>query len=410
VITSVSIRGAVTVPDRAKKMASVCRTLVTARGRLRRRPRRSGTQRVLYLLETGGPGGAERMLLDLAENLGSGWRAVVGVMKPGWLQSNATSAGLSCVMLGGGDLGDLGVLHRLVAAVETHEIAVIHAHEFYMSMIGTLVSAMTGIPLVVTLHGRNHYPDKRRRRLACRVMATRASALVTVSEDLRRFFCRTSGTALARVRVIYNGIAVSNRLAANSRRGELLDSIGIPREAKIVGAVGNLYPVKGHLNLIRSARTIVRTHPTTHLVILGRGSQHDPISALAEAMGIRDRIHLLGYRDDVKEWLSAMDVFAMPSLSEGLPLSLLEAMAAGVPPVVTQVGGMPEVIHDGETGFIVSPGDGAALADRISFLLANPSLATKIGTAAHDCILERFTVDKMAAEYRDMYCQAVGAR
>src|SRR5262249_54771741 len=157
---------------RAKKVASVCRTLLSARARLRRRPRRGATLRVLYLLETGGPGGAERMLLDLAENLGSGWQAVGGVMKPGWLQTNATSAGLACEMLGGGDLGDLGVLHRLVGAIDTHEISVIHAHEFYMSMMGTVVSAMTGIPLVVTLHGRNHYPDKRRRRLACRMMAT----------------------------------------------------------------------------------------------------------------------------------------------------------------------------------------------------------------------------------------------
>jgi glycosyltransferase involved in cell wall biosynthesis len=349
------------------------------------------------------------MLLDLAENLGSGWQAVVGVMKPGWLRSNAMSAGLSCVMVGGGGLGDLGVLHRLVEAVETHEIAVIHAHEFYMSMIGTLVSGMTGIPLVVTVHGSSYYPDKRRRRLACRMMAARAAALVTVSEDLRRFFCRTSGTPLGRVRVIYNGIALSRHSAASGRKVELLDSAGIPREAKVVGAVGNLYPVKGHLDLIRSARTIVHQHPMTHVVILGRGALHDALVGEAEALGIRDRIHLLGYRNDVKEWLGAMDVFTMPSLSEGLPLSLLEAMAAGVPPVVTQVGGMPEVVRDGETGFIVPPGDGAALADRISFLLGNPPLATKMGTASRDCILDRFTVDRMAAEYRDVYCQAAGS-
>jgi len=350
------------------------------------------------------------MLLDLAENLGSGWQGVVGAMKPGWLRSNATSAGLSCVMVGGGGLGDLGVLHSLVEAVETHEIAVIHAHEFYMSMIGTLVSAMTGIPLVVTLHGRSYYPDKRRRRLACRLMAARAAALVTVSEDLRRFFCRTSGTPLGRVQVIYNGIALSGRSAASNRKGELLDSAGIPREAKVVGAVGNLYPVKGHLDLIRSARTVVRQHPTTHVVILGRGALHSALAAEAETLGIPDRIHLLGYRDDVKEWLGAMDVFTMPSLSEGLPLSLLEAMSVGVPPVVTQVGGMPEVVRDGETGFIVPPGNGAALANRISFLLGNRSVAAKMGTAARDCILERFTVNRMAAEYRDVYRQATASR
>src|SRR2546428_878648 len=142
-------QGVLTLSRRAKRVASACRALVTARARLRRRSRPSETLRVLYLLETGGPGGAERMLLDLAENVGPGWQAVVGVMKDGWLRSHAMSAGLPCVMVGGNGLGDPGVLHRIVEIVETHEIDVIHAHEFYMSMIGALVSVVTGIPLVV---------------------------------------------------------------------------------------------------------------------------------------------------------------------------------------------------------------------------------------------------------------------
>ena len=101
--------------------------------------------------------------------------------------------------------------------------------------------------------------------------------------------------------------------------------------------------------------------------------------------------------------------FTMPSLSEGMPLSLLEAMAEGVPPVVTKVGGMPEVVQDGETGFIVPPGNVGTLADRISFLVGNPSLAAKMGVAARDRILDRFTVERMAAEYRAVYRQAAGS-
>src|SRR5207245_278799 len=156
--------------------------------------------------------------------------------------------------------------------------------------------------LVVTMHGKSYYPDKRRRRAVCRMVAASAAAVVAVSEDLRSFFCRTTGTSLDRVQVIYNGIDLrgsTHRL----RKVELLDLAGIPREAQIVGAVGNLYPVKGHQDLIQAARTIVTQHPTTHVVILGRGALHDALAAQAEALGIRDRIHLLGYRKDVKEWL-----------------------------------------------------------------------------------------------------------
>jgi glycosyltransferase involved in cell wall biosynthesis len=344
------------------------------------------------------------MLLDLAQHVGPGWQAVVGVMKSGWLRAQATAAGLPCVMVHGNGLGDVGVLGGLLETVATHEITVIHAHEFYMGMIGAAASLASGVPLVVTVHGKHYYPDRRRRRAACRMVAAQAAALVTVSEDLRQFFCRTTRTALGRVRVIYNGIDLRGVHAG--RNLGLLDAAGIPRSAQIVGTVGNLYPVKGHLDLVRAARTILERRPATHVVILGRGGLHDALLAEAEALGVRDRLHLLGYRDDVREWLTLMDVFTMPSLSEGLPLSLLEALGAGVPAVVTGVGGMPEVVRDGETGFVVPPGDGRALADRISFLLGDPSCAARMGAAARDLVAERFGLDRMMAEYREIYSQA----
>jgi len=404
-------REVLSLGGRVRRATIACRTLVSARTRLRRRcrRRRTETSRVLSLLETGGPGGAEQMLMHLAENVGPEWQAVVGVMKAGWLRSRATAAGLPCVLVGNNGLGDLGVLQRLVEVIETHEIAVIHAHEFYMSTMGMLASRVTGIPLVVTLHGKSYYPDKRRRRAAFRIIAAGAASFVTVSEDLHRFFCHTTGTPLDCVRVIYNGVDFRGGPSARHRNVELLDSAGIPRDAKIVGAVGSLYPVKGHLDLIRATQTIVKNRPATHVVILGRGALHEALAAEAEELGIRDRVHLLGYRDDVQKWLGVMDVFTMPSLSEGLPLSLLEAMAAGVPPVVTEVGGMPEVVQDGVTGFIVPASNVAALADRISFLVGNSPLTAKMGIAARDRIHDRFTVERMAAEYRAVYRHAAGS-
>jgi glycosyltransferase involved in cell wall biosynthesis len=397
-----------TAAGRTRRVLGVARTLLTARVR-KPRPREKATLRVLYLLETGGPGGAERMLVDLAGNVGPAWQAMVGVMKTGWLRAQATAAGLPCVMIDGKGLGDLGVLECLVGIIKEHEVAVIHAHEFYMSAIGALVSRATGVPLVVTIHGKSYYPDRRRRRVACRMMAASAAAVVTVSEDLRRFFCATTGTPLDRVRVVYNGIDVQGDRAVGRRNGDLLETVGIHRDARIVGAVGSLYTVKGHLDLIRATPAIVQYHPTTHVIILGRGPLHDTLVAEADTLGIRDRIHLLGHRDDVKDWLAAMDVFTMPSLSEGLPLSLLEAMAAGVPPVVSDVGGMAEVVRDGETGLLVQPGSVTALADRISFLLGNSALAAKMRAAARDHIRDRFTVDRMAAEYREVYRRAIGS-
>jgi glycosyltransferase involved in cell wall biosynthesis len=393
------------LPGRARTAADVCRALLTARARTRARSRKGPPFRVLYLLETGGPGGAERMLFDLAQHVGPGWQPVVGVMKSGWLRAHATAAGIPCVMLNGHGLGDLGVVGGLLEAIATHEVAVIHAHEFYMGLIGAAASLASGVPLVVTVHGKHYYPDRRRRRAACRMVAAQAAALVTVSQDLRGFFCEATGTPSSRVRVVYNGIALRDP-AGPLRHLELLDSIGIPRSAQIVGTVGNLYPVKGHLDLIRAAQMIVVRRPAAHVIILGRGALHDALVAEATALGIRDRVHLLGYREDVQAWLTTMDVFTMPSLSEGLPLSLLEAMGSGLPAVVTGVGGMPEVVRDGETGFVVPPGDVGVLADRISFVLEDPSRAATMGAAARDLVIARFGLERMVAEYRDVYRHA----
>jgi glycosyltransferase involved in cell wall biosynthesis len=395
-----------TVARRVGRTVRIGRMLLTASVR-RPRPRDNGTRHILYLLETGGPGGAERMLVSLAGNLGPSWRATVGVMKAGWLRSQAAAAGIDSVMIGGSGFGDLGVLERLVETIERHQINVIHAHEFYMGAIGALAARVTGIPLVVTIHGKSYYPDRRRRRVACRMLAASAAAVVTVSDDLRRFFCATTGTRLDRVRVVYNGIDLTAESALGRRNRVLLDGAGLPRDARIVGAVGSLYPVKGHLDLIRATPEILKHHPMMHVIILGRGPLRDALEAEADALGIRDRIHLLGHRDDVNDWLGAMDVFTMPSRSEGLPLSLLEAMAAGVPPVATEVGGMVEVVRDGESGFLIPPGSVPALADRVSFVLGNASLAAKMGAAARDRIRDRFTVNRMAAEYRDVYRRAV---
>jgi glycosyltransferase involved in cell wall biosynthesis len=167
--------------------------------------------------------------------------------------------------------------------------------------------------------------------------------------------------------------------------------------------VGNLYPVKGHAHLLRAMPAVVAGRPDAHLVVLGRGALHDPLLAEAATLGLSDRVHLLGHREDVARWVAAIDVFVLPSLSEGLPLSLLEAMAAGRPVVVTAVGGVPEVVQDAVTGFVVPPASPGALASRILALLRDTALSAVMGAAGQTRVRERFSVERMAGDYRAMY-------
>ncbi len=361
--------------------------------------------RVLHTIETEDAGGAEQILLDLVRALGPAYDSVVGVLKKGWLWSQVRSSSTPWMMLEGGGDRDLRLVAHLVRLVRRERIDLIHAHEFYMNAVCAVVSRLTGVPLVATVHGRNYYPERLRRRVIYRMVVAQAAAVVSVSEDLRRFFCRATRTSPSRVRVIYNG--VDPDAWGGGGAPEVLRSLGIPGGAAVVGTVGSLYPVKGHAYLIRAARLVLERRPDVHFVLVGGGPLEGDLRAQAEAQGVGQQVHLVGHRSDVRQILGSMDVFVLPSLSEGLPLALLEAMAAGKPPVVTEVGGIPEVVSDGETGFAVPPANPEALADRVIRLLESPSVAARMGACARRSIRERFSLQAMVAAYRDVYRTAL---
>jgi len=365
--------------------------------------------RVLHLIETGGPGGAERMLLDLVRHLGPGYTSTLGLLKPGWLQTTATLASIPSVLLAGNALGDFGTLRKTFQFVRANEIQLLHTHEFYMNLVGAIIARVSRIPHVATLHGKKYHTEKRRRRAFYRFAAKRTSRLVAVSQDLQKFLCAHFNVSQDKVAMIYNGIDLSP-FADVQRNPQLLESLGISVDAFIVGTVGNLYALKGHTYLIRAAHGVMQKRPNTHLLILGRGELKNPLEQEAKALGIADRVHLLGYRDDTPRWLGVMNVFVLSSLSEGLPLSLLEAMASSLPTIVTQIGGMPEVVREGETGVVVPPGDCEALTKSILFFHDNPNIAKQYGRAGRIVVFEDFSVDRMVHQYRSLYREVLAGK
>ena len=140
-------------------------------------------------------------------------------------------------------------------------------------------------------------------------------------------------------------------------------------------------------------------------MIAGRGEEHDSLRELISTLGIEDNVQLLGFRDDVKSILLASNLFVMPSLSEGLPLALLEAMAAEVPVVVTSVGGMPQVISDGVTGRVVPPADGLALAEVIDQLIEDPEGTSGLAASAYDAVVLNYSMQSMMMSYKELYAE-----
>jgi glycosyltransferase involved in cell wall biosynthesis len=180
-------------------------------------------------------------------------------------------------------------------------------------------------------------------------------------------------------------------------------TFGVQAQGLLVGTVGRLHPQKGFASLLAAVARVRERLPAIRLLLVGGGALRRDLVARAEALGLAEVVIFAGSRGDVPEILAALDLFVLPSLWEGLPNAVLEAMAAGLPVVATAAGGTPEVVVDGETGLLVPPGDVTALAEAIERLLRDPGLRRKMGEAGRKRVEGHFTIEQTVAQTVALY-------
>ncbi len=358
--------------------------------------------RVLHVIETGGPGGAERVFVDLVTHVDGGrFPPTVALLRGGdWVERALREGAISPTLLRSGGRPDLSLLRSLIGVIHANRIDLVHSHLMDMNFYASLAGRAAGVPVIATEHGDIHHPSKKGkiRGIKPKVISRLAAAWVTVSRFTRSELIRRYSVREEKVRVIYNGIPEPPSPEPLRRR-----DLGLPEDAFLVGCVGNLYPVKGHRDVIEALPRLLREVPTAHLLIAGRGSEEGALRARAAELRVEDHLHLLGLREDVPALLGLLDVFLLPSLSEGLPLSLLEAMGAGLPSVASAVGGVPEVIEDGKDGLLFPAGDGAGLCGHLLHLARSGEERDRLGRAARATFRERFTLGRMVREYEALY-------
>ncbi len=359
--------------------------------------------RVLLALESSGPGGAEHMVVQLARALRRmGDEPVVASMRPGWMTERAAAAGIPVWIEPQRRGLDPLWAPRLALRLRHERIDVVHSHEFAMNVYAGAAARLAGLPAIATLHGRHWATEAPRRARAYRVLRRLGMRIVAVSHDLAGFLAEGLQLPLAAIAVVYNGIELSP-LPENAERTRLRAAVrselALAPQAALALAVGNLYPVKDHATLLRAASM----RPGLAVAIAGRGAEEDRLRALAAELGIADRVRLLGLRDDVPRLLGAADVFVQPSRSEGLPLAVLEAMAAALPVVASRVGGIHEAVTEGETGLLVPPGEPAALAAALARVLGAADTGAAFGRAGRARAEQEFSVTRMAERYRALY-------
>lgn len=358
---------------------------------------------ILHMIETSGPGGAENMMIRLIDNLDKEkFHSIVCLLKDGWLNKTLQRQGVETVIIPQTRSFDYTWIKSALKCLADKKIDLMHSHEFAMNTYSSMLSVIKGIPCVSTVHGKNYYWEKFQRKLAYRFVS-RVSSMVPVSDDIRNFLVSKVGIHKKRLTVIPNGIDFNLYQNNEEKRFSFRKTLGISQDATLIGAVGNLYPVKGHTYLIQALAKIKQTHANIQLVIAGRGNELSSLQDDAKQYEVIDNVHFLGFREDIPEILNAIDMFVMPSLSEGMPLSILEAMAAERPVIASRVGGIPEVIVDSQTGYLSEAKSPVDLASKISKCIDDKDATSRIIKKAKEKVIMDFSMQAMMNGYLQMY-------
>jgi glycosyltransferase involved in cell wall biosynthesis len=361
--------------------------------------------RFAHLIESDGPGGAERMLASLATELqaaGSHNVVIAPAGGEGWLADELRDTGVQLEPFRLDRPVSRAFAHWLTETLRRHRVALAHSHEFTMAVYGAWAARRAGAAHVFTMHGSRYYAERWRRRIAMRIAAMLSGSVVAVSQSLAQHLRRDLWLRPDRVVSIPNGARLTP-VAQSSLRDELQ----LASTDQLAVAVGNLYPVKGHAYLLEALALLAVRFPQLHVAIAGRGELERPLLARARALQVAERFHLLGLRSDIGNILAGADVFVLPSLSEGVPLALLEAMLAARPIVATAVGEVATVLDGGRAGVLVPPRDAGALVEALTAVLSNPAQARRLSEAAALHASQEYTLNKMTERYAALYVEVL---
>jgi glycosyltransferase involved in cell wall biosynthesis len=300
---------------------------------------------------------------------------------------------------------DLTLTLRLALAFRRGRLDVVHTHNRMPLIYGAAAGKLAGATVVHTRHGpgRGSRGEQFLRAGAGRLV----DAYVAVSPELGDLARSLGDCGPDKLRVIENGIDLDRFGGAAAERQAARAALGIPDDAWVVGSVGRLAPEKDYPLLVRALAPLLG--PRARLLLVGDGGESQAIAAEASARGVRDFVVLPGARDDIPRLLAAMDVFALSSRMEGLPLCTLEAMAAGLPVVATAVGGLPGLIDEGLTGYLVPARDEEALRRRLYALQADPEAARAVGARGRVHVRHKYAREAMVVRYLSLYTE-MGAR
>lgn len=353
--------------------------------------------------------GAEMLLVDLMRLRVPGYRYQIAcLIRGGPLDQEFERLGVPVKIFGRRGRIDPGLVLRLAAWLRREQVDVVHTHLFTADTYGRLAARLAGVPAVFSTVHNTVNPWKGAGRHAIdRLLARLSTAVVGCSEEVTQTLARRYRIPVRKLVAIPNGIDL--RKFSSASGAGVREEFGLPPDRLLIGVVGRLHAQKAHADLFRALALLPQARAgQLACLVIGTGDLLAPLMQQVRELGLERCVQFTGMRQDIPRLVAALDVFVMSSHWEGLPIALLEAMASARAVLCTRVGGIPDVVVDGDNGLLVDAQDIPALAQGLERLLHDAALRQRLGQRARETVMARFDVSHTAAAYNQLHSQALG--
>jgi len=363
---------------------------------------------ILHLIESSETGGAEHIFMKILSNIDNKmYRSFAGLLYNGWLYDELRKINIEPTIFRTSGSFDLGLIKKMVCYIKYNNINIIHSHLFGMNLYACIVGMLCNIPVISTFHGLVDVKSTDKLiNFKFLIINIISSNVIYVSDSLYNNYRSKYYTNSSKSKVIYNGINIDifNNINSQCLRKEFNFKI----DDFIVGCIGDIRPIKGYDTLLESAKILTNNYKNIRFLIVGSqtGSGQD-FNYKIRKYGLADIVKYIGYRNDVNNILKTIDIYVLPSISEGFSLSTIEAMAAGKPVIATRCGGPEEIITDSYDGLLVNVNDPEAISKAVEILMNDSNKRLMFTNNAKKNVIQRFSLDVMINKYMDIYGDAL---
>lgn len=360
--------------------------------------------KVLHTIDTTGPGGAETMFVNLAKGLDAqSFESFAAIRGPGWVCSALRKNGIEPFFVQSAGRLNFQYLLEMVRIIRRHKIDIVQSHLLGSNLYSSLAGMICHVPVISTFHGFVDSNDEDKLLPAKRAIINAGShKIVFVSNRLRVHFIQAHGFSTKKSITIYNGVDTS--IFKPQRDESIRKKLGLTPDNILIGALGNIRPAKGYECFLKAAELIHRQHPECRFAIAGEGSGHlyENLLKLRSQLKLDNVFFFLGFQEDTAKMLNNLDIFVLTSISEGFSISTLEAMACGLPVVVTRSGGPEEIIIDGQNGLLADCNE-ESIAATVNTLIYSEESKQKISLFSTKKSLQLFSLTSAIESYMDTY-------